>query len=385
MSKPVVPVILLMFLMFSCGKSSESVEDNNQPPLSLLVKDTIQVDYAGMLSLQDIDTEQERLLLYDQQRQIFLVTDFNGTVLNQIDKGEDTKGSYSFLLGPARFHDYDHLFIIERNGMMRFNFGGELVSHVPFSNEDPPRFSGRAMFAEEFLPYEGRYLGKGVFGRGEFGKNEREYYDEFLLLSWFNPEDGRFERFLRLQPESLFKNGKAYEVTEMMPSYALLNDTIYVIVGTDPYLEVYAAQEPYPLISRKKLNYEPYYPSEGQDMRSADPQAIRVIESSGFTKNLKASPEYLISGYSPGYDPIDRDRYSDPSIAPQDFRKSIEGKYPEYIHIMDHQGNRLLNEENHLNIDLREFTVREGEIWAKRRPSDDVEEDFVIIYRIAIE
>ena len=240
-------------------------------------------------------------------------------------------------------------------------------------------------FSEEFFPYEGRYLGKGVFGRGEYGKNEQAYYDEFLFLSWFNPADGRFERFLNLQPESLFKNGRAYEVTEMMPSYTLFEDKIYVIVGADPHLEIYEARDPYRLILRNKLNYDPFYPSEGQDMRIADPAAIQVIESSGFTKNLKATPDYLISGYSPGYDRIDRDRYNDPTVGYQDFQKSIEGKYPEYIHIMDHQGNVLLNEINHLDIDLRQFSVRGNEIWAKKNPNEEVEEDFVTIYRIAIE
>lgn len=378
-------IIFIAFFTFSCGKQSQQAEENVRPELSLLIKDSIQVNYAGMLSLQDIDPEKERLLLYDQQREIFLVTDFQGGILYQINKKEDSKGSYSYLLGPARFHGEDQIFLVAMNGMLQFDFQGELVSHVPFSNEDPPGFSGRPMFAEEFFPYEGRYLGKGVFGRGEYGKNEQAYYDEFLLLSWFNPADGRFERFLNLQPESLFKNGRAYEVTEMMPAYTLFDNKIFVIVGADPALEIYEAKDPYRLILRNKLNYDPFYPSEGQDMRVADPAAIRVIESSGFTKNLKATPDYLISGYFPGYDRIDRDRYNDPTVGYQDFQKSIEGKYPEYIHIMDHQGNVLLNEINHLDIDLRQFTFRGNEIWAKKNPNEEVEEDFVTIYRIAIE
>lgn len=375
----------IAFISFSCGRQSQQAEENVLPELSLIVKDSVQVNYAGMLSLQDIDPEKERLLLYDQQREIFLITNFKGTVLYQINKKEDSKGSYSYLLGPARFHGDSQIFVVAMNGMLTFDFQGELVSYIPFSNEDRPGFSGRPMLAEEFLPYEGRYLGKGVFGWGEFGKNEERYYDDFLLLSWFNPEDGRFERNTHLHAESLFKNGKAYEVTEMMPSYTLFDNKIYVIVGADPHLEIYEAKDPYHLISRNRLHYDPFYPSEGQEMQAADPAAIRVIESSGFTKNLKATPDYLISGYFPGYDRIDRERYNDPTVAYQDFQESIKGKYPEYIHIMDHQGNVLLNETNHLDIDLRQFTVRGEELWAKKNPNEEVEEDFVTIYRIAIE
>jgi hypothetical protein len=379
-----ISILVITLLTFSCGKQSQQLEDR-RPELSLFIKDSIQVNYAGMLSLQDIDPDKERMLLYDQQREVFLVTDFEGTTLYQINKKEDSKGSYSYLLGPAQFQGNDQIFLVAMNGMMKFDFQGELVSHVPFSNEDPLGFSGRPMFAEELLFYDGRYLGKGVFGWGEYGKDEQAYYDEFLLLSWFNPADGRFERFLNLQPESLFKNGKAYEVTEMMPSYTLFEDKIFVIVGADPHLEIYDAKDPYRLISRNKLNYDPFYPSDGQDMQAADPNAIRVIESSGATTNLKATPDYLISGYFPGYDRTDRERLGDPSVSHQDFQRSIEGKYPEYIHIMDHQGNMLLNEINEFNIDLREFTVRGHEIWAKKKPSEEVEEDFISIYRITIE
>ena|SRR5690554_4878497 len=104
-------------------------------------------------------------------------------------------------------------------------------------------------------------------------------------------------------------------------------------------------------------------------MNAADPKAIRSIESSGNTLNLKATSDYLIAGYSSGYDAGDRAKYNDRSTNYQDFKKSIDGKYPDYIHIMDHDGNMLLNIENYLNIDLREFTTRNEHIWAiKKKP-----------------
>ncbi|HLT07436.1 MAG TPA: hypothetical protein VK014_07905 [Cyclobacteriaceae bacterium] len=379
---------LLIFVLFSacsCGNQVQHAEENVQQELALVVKDSIQINYAGMLHLQDIDPDKERLLLYDQQREFFFITDLTGAVLYQIEKEEDGKGSYSYLLGPAQFHGEDEIFVVAMNGMLTFNFYGELVSHVPFTNEEQAGFSGRPLLAEEFFPYDGRYLGKGVFSWGEFGKNERQYYDDFLLLSWFDPEDGSFDRRINLHPESLLKSGKAYEVTEMMPAYTLFDNKIYVIVGTDPHLEIYEANEPYHLISRKRLQYDPYYPSDGQDMQVADPQVIQVIESSGFTKNLKATSQYLISGYFPGYDRTDRERLKDPAISGPEFQQSIKGKYPEYIHIMDQQGKLLSTEANHLNIDLRQFTVRGDDIWAKKMPNEEVEEDFIIIYRIAIE
>src|SRR5690606_3762125 len=95
-------ILLIALVTGSCGKKSPHAEEDKQPDLSLLVKDSIQVNYAGILILQDVDPEKEKMLLYDQQREIFLIADFKGAVLYQINKQEDSKGSYSFLLGPAR-------------------------------------------------------------------------------------------------------------------------------------------------------------------------------------------------------------------------------------------------------------------------------------------
>lgn len=378
-------VLLIGLLIVSCGKKYDEAALKDNPSLSLIVKDSIKVDYAGLLNLQDVDTENERLLLYDRQRNIFLITDHNGSALHQFSKNDDEKGGFSFLLGPAMFHTDGQIRLIAMNGIISYDLHGNLSSHIPYSNEDPPGFSGRPMFAEEFEEYDGKLLGKGVVARGEYGKNEKEFYDQFLLLSWFDPASGKYERIINLEEESLFKNGRAYEVTEMMPVYTIFRDKIFLVAGGDPYLNVYQAKSPHQLISRTKLSYSPFYVSDGQDMNAADPKAIQSIESSGNTLNLKATSDYLIAGYSSGYDAGDRIKYNDRSMNYQDFKKIIDGKYPDYIHVMDHDGNMLLNMENSLNIDLREFTTRDEHIWAMKKVNLEEEEDFVMIYKIAIE
>src|SRR5690606_29406802 len=64
-------LIFVLFSACSCGNQVQHAEENVQQELALVVKDSIQINYAGMLHLQDIDPDKERLLLYDQQREFF--------------------------------------------------------------------------------------------------------------------------------------------------------------------------------------------------------------------------------------------------------------------------------------------------------------------------
>ncbi|WP_200975565.1 hypothetical protein [Echinicola sp. 20G] len=362
---------LSAFFLFSCGQNS-SESNTKVETVSLVVKDSIDISYLGKLMLQDVDTKNSRLLLYDQQQRLFLITNMKGDILHQFGKQKDSKGGINYQYGPAKFFKEGQVQIIGMQGFSWFDFNGELLDHKKFTNEEPPSFSARPMLAEEFALIDGKYLGKAVRARGQYSIIDPEFYDEFQLLAWFDTKEATYKRVFGLENESLFKNGMAYDVTEMMPTHTYFDNKIFIAVGVDPHLNIYQSQPPYSLLSRVPLQYSPFFQSEGEEPAKADPLAIKGPGASGHTQNLKATSKYLIIGFVSGYNP---DKETD----------GVRPKSSEHFYIMDHEGKMMTILDNTFDINLREFTTRNDEIWAVKKISQEVEEDFIRIYRMAIE
>ncbi len=183
-----------------------------------------------MLDLMDIAPSQARILFHDMQRGVALLTDFEGIHLQEMEKRGDAKDSYGpYPWLPARFLENGNFFMVGLKGYMEFYPNVELAKSIPYQTSDVPNIGGRAAADNEVILHNDMILIRAIIPRGEFTKVEPEYYDNFLQLAKIYPEQGRFERFLHLEEESLFKNGKAYDVTEMMPSFTTHSNRLYVI------------------------------------------------------------------------------------------------------------------------------------------------------------
>ncbi|NHE58917.1 hypothetical protein [Cyclobacterium plantarum] len=342
-----IPLFLFSFsfsislLALSCQEENKQEKKKDGRSLSLVKTDSIRIDYPGLLDLMDVDPSRERVLLYDRQRGIILLTDFDGNHLLSLDKQGDDKGSYGrYLWSTAKIKEDDHIFLISQKGFFEFDAQGELAYHKPFQDE-VPFFSGRAAADAELIEHEGIFFQKGLVAWGEYNKTEDEYYDQFKLLVKFDPEKGTAERIIHLETESPFRNsGKAFEILDMSPTFTISDDKLLVIAGTDPHLNIYDIYPPHNLLERKPLAYPNYNMGQGIERAEADPKSITVDQSAGRTHTLKVFGDYLLASVSPGYDMADKERYKAISSPEENssFMESIAGKYEPGLFLMDHHG-----------------------------------------------
>ncbi|HSI75249.1 MAG TPA: hypothetical protein VK957_05130 [Lunatimonas sp.] len=370
-------------ILLACNAPNEDAADSS---FSLLVKDSIQVDYVGMLDLMDIAPSQGRILFHNMQNGVILLTDFEGNHLSEMEKRGDSKDSYGpYPWLPARFLENGNFFMIGLKGYMEFYPSGELAKQIPYHSSDVPNLGGRAAADNEFVMHEDFVLIRAIIPRGEFTKVEPEYYENFLQLAKISPQKGEFERFLNIENESLFKNGSAYDVTEMMPTFTTHENRLYLISGTDPHLNIYDINEEFKRVDRKPIAYPNYNPGEGKEPAKADVRGISLDRAAGKTHVLKTYGDYLIATYFAGFDFSDREEYKNLTNETYSaFFEKIEGKYPIRMHVMDLEGNSLADFELPKQLDYRQFLVRDEKIWFLSKFNQEEEEDFVKIYQVEL-
>ena len=135
-------------------------------------------------------------------------------------------------------------------------------------------FSGRIDAKRKILFVNNKILLMGLIGRGEYNKTQPEFYDNFLQLVWADPKTGNYEQFLNLDPESVFQNNMSHEPGTLSPTYDVANGQLYVISGTDPFLNIHSLDPPYSRIQRIPLKLKDYRLNLGEDPKNADPRAI---------------------------------------------------------------------------------------------------------------
>ncbi|MBD3627568.1 hypothetical protein [Cyclobacterium sp.] len=381
------PTLLFIIFLSLVALSCQQEVKQDSPALSLVITDSIRVEYPGLLDLMDLDPVRERVLLHDPQRGVMLLTDFEGNHLLNLDKRGDEKGSYGrFLWSTAKIQADDHISLVSHMGFFEFDAQGELANHRKFQ-EDVPFFAGRAAADSELMEHEGIFYQKGLVARGEYNKTDDAYYDQFQLLVKFDPEKGTAKRIIHLEEDSPFRTtGKAFEIPEMNPSFTIHDDKLLVIAGTDPHLNIYDIKPPHQLLERKPIAYPNYNTGEGIERARADPNSIDSDRSAGRTYSLKVFQNFLLASYHPGYDVADRERYWEISSPDEysTFNKSIEGKYLPALLVMDLQGEAKQRLPIPESLDHRQFLVREGELWWLSRLNAEKEEDFIQIYKVEI-
>ncbi|WP_209331461.1 hypothetical protein [Lunatimonas salinarum] len=380
--------LLFVFLGFTiAGLPGCSKPAKERAPLlaRLQMEDSIRVNYEGILDLMDIDPTRNRILLHDPQRGVILLTDFSGTHLETMEKRGDSRDSYgSFPWTPAKFLENGHFFLIGVKGYQEFEPNGRLMRAVPFASKEIPSFSGRAAADNPVARLGSEYIIRGITAWGEFTKAEPAYYDNFQLLARINPKLGTVERFLHLAQESLFKNGRAYDVTEMMPSFALHGDTLYVTVGTDPNLYIYRMNTDVEPITTRKMEHTSFNPGQGKAPAEADVKAIAVDWSAGRTRSLTLMDTLLLACYHPGFDPVDRERYLNLDRDYSEFMAEMEAKYPNRLLVMNLEGKRLADIAIPPQLDYRQLLYKDGKLWFLSRFNKDREEDFVQLYKVRL-
>lgn len=371
-----------LLFIFSCSeKGNQSIENTDN--LTLTKVDSIQVPYLGILNLMDIHPQSGKVLLFDQQAGTLVVGDFEGNEPQELVLNGDAPENYgSFPLGAGKFSEDGKSFtILSNKGVYTYDLEGNLINGGKHRVVDAPRFNSSASASMEFYWVDDKILTIGT-NWGDHPRNTTEFYEEYVSLAWFDTLERNIERFMHLDETSFFRNGKAHDLSHMMPRMTADKDHIYLIQGIEPALNIHSINAPYKKITRVPLNISDYTFNQGQPFSEADPRMINPDSFTGLFENLKVTDEYILTSFFPGVPELDQDKYE--NLFWTELLPRLREVYPHRMLVMDKKGNMLKEITIPAEFDSRQWLVRDGYLWFLATENLKEEEDFAKIYKVKL-
>lgn len=378
---------LLSLLIAAACSSPETNEENVLPDLELDIQDSIQVDYIGLLNLMDVNPQRKSILLFDPQKMQFVISDFEGKIISEFKKERDAPDGFGFYpMAAGKFNEKGNITIVSPQGIFEYDFEGNLQESKRVPRDEQLPFSGRFDALKEIQFVENKILLSGLIARGDFNKTEPEFYDNFLQLVWADPETGKFEQFLHLDSASIFQNNMSHEPGTLSANFAVKGNQLFVITGSDPFLNIHDINPPYQKQTRIALDLPNYKLNTGEDPKKADPQAISFDPSFGIINKMAKLDNMLFISYENGYDDLDALAYQEIKSQEEwgEYNERIGKKYKTHYLVLDLEGNKLADFESPDQLN-KVFVSREGSLWFISKPNPDVEEDFVKIYKVDVD
>jgi len=378
--------LLIVFSIFLISCSNQQSEEDLYASLEFEKVDSVRVHYLGQLNLMDVNPEHEKVLLFNQMEGTFLITDFNGQILSTFKKTDDAPDSYGrFPLAAGKFsEDGQSISLISNMGLFTYDLEGNLESSLRYPRDESPSFAGKASADSEFFPLGSKTLIKAVEPRGEYQRNTPEFYDHFLLLAMIDNETGEINRFMGLEDDSIYKNGKGHDIADMMPMIDVADDKIFMVVGKDTYLNVYDLTPPYALLQRTALPLTNFKQNQGEDFAKVDPRMIKPDMAAGRISNIKVLRDYVILSYFEGYNDQDKEDFDMITTAQEyaDFNQRMKGKYPRKLLILNKKGEKIKETNVPTGFNVSQFIVRGEHLWFMSQLNEETEEDFWTVYKV---
>lgn len=374
-------LFLVSSILFACG--SKETDSSTDSSFELTVLDSIRIDYLGMANLMDIHPGSQKILLINGQTREFIITDFNGKVLNTFTKSGDMPDSYgSFPLGAGKFDLGGTSFtVISNQGVYTYSLDGVLLNGGKHQENEMPAFSGRAAADQEFHWMGDKILTVGA-GRGIHPRNTPEFYDAYTSLAWFDTLERKVTSFLQLDANSLFKNGKGHDIAHMIPRMTVLNDRIYVIQGIEPALKIYASKSPFEMLRKIDFDLPDYFVNQGEEMKSVDPRMINPDMYTGIFENLKATETYILATFSPGVPETSRTPFE--GLGWMEAMAKMKKDFPPRMLVLSKEGELFDEFVLPTNLRDRQWLVRDEQLWFLKPINLEEEEDFITIYQVRL-
>lgn len=385
-------VFVLFSLLFSCG-SEEKEAPITEIAFEWKIVDSLDFKYLGNPILADVDASGGRAIFYDFASSNILITDLEGNLVSEFNKTEDTPDSYGFMTNLPGFFKEDQISVMGIAGVFIYDLEGNMVQRI----KHPEALGGAAFMALSGKSMEKISLGgkeyilsKSVRGRETF-PGEPKFYEVFRALELIDTETGESTEIIPFEEGSLFKNGLGYWESDYMPAFEARNEKIYIALGGEGVLRVYNLRDGEAVLDTAiRLSIPNFQVIEGNELSTFQEGTIMLEGGVPSIQNIHIVEDKILLPYYAGMDSQTSEELDELWMSGAEEEAEIayeqaEREVPKGVLIFDLSTLTYLGRlEMPEKAPSPSFASAGDFLWMEKPASEEVEEDFVRLYKVKI-
>ncbi|MGY6521027.1 MAG: hypothetical protein ACXIUD_04820 [Mongoliitalea sp.] len=384
--------LLIALGLISCSRPTVE-ESDLQLSFSFDFVDSLDVDVLGSLMLVDVSPEGKRLVFFDFSSRGFVFTDDTGKVINTFAKTGDIPDAHGFLLEFPGFVNENSIAVSGMNGIFIYDLEGNLLQRLahPESLEGAATmiFVGKGMETTS-IGGNAFLLSNSVRTRGTY-PGEQQFYDTFKALELININRGEFIEIVPFEDGSQFLDGNGYFASDYAPALEAVGDKLYVALGGDPKLYVYALSSEGAILENSVSLSIPGF--EKLSITSRDEfyeGSMSVKASTPSIRNIHVVDEYVLIQYYGGFSEskekeINALKGSGDSKAFLELYNKYEKEVTKGVLVLDRKSLDIVgNVPFPEGVNQAGFASSGSYLWMERSASVEQEEDFLRIYKVQL-
>jgi len=383
--------LFLLFILLACSEKRAKTESTNLQ-FDLERIDSLDLDILGAPLLASTN-ESKHVVFYDFPSQEILITDKGGKIQHRFSKQGDTPDTYGFMMELPILWGEDRIIIIGLNGIFIYDLNGifiKKIEHVESMNGGGfMAFSGKTA---KIITLEGKdyLLMKSLRSRDSFN-GEQKFYDTYKALDLVDLETGKMKDFGPFEAGSKFLDGKGYIESDYAPAYAVSGNMLYLAHGADPKVYIYDfSTEEAKLDTTLQLTITGFQVVEGADRKEFSAGTITINGGTPAIRNIDTIDGKILIHFYPGLDSEKMEEVEVLWTAGKEeegeaLYEKIENEVKSGILIYDEKTLEYLGELIFRENINKDGFASDGEfIWMEKIKSNEVEEDFLRVYKMKL-
>lgn len=382
----------LIFAGFGCSAPEKST-DSKMPELSLEIIDSLDLHMLGDPLITSVSESGEEFLFYDFVSRDIVVTDRYGEIQSQFNKSEDTPDSYEFMVEAPGFVGEDQLAIVGMGGIFLYDTAGNMIKKI----DHPETLGGGGFMAfpgksVETVVLNGQtYLVTRSVRTRDTYPGEQQYYDKYKHLELVDIEQGSSIEIVPFEQNSRFLDGMGYYESDFWPALETNENKLYLALAGEPTLYRYSlSAEGASLDTVIQLSIPGFQGIEGTPRAEFVEGNVMLNGSISSIQNIHILGDKLILNYYGGISAEDNAELSKLYEANKmeeadELYYTLDSQVSRGVLVFDLESLALLGDlQLPENADLESFASGGGYLWMQKNRSDEVEEDFLRIYKVKL-
>lgn len=385
-------LFLSLITLFSCSEN-KTQESQKEVEFTWEVADSLDLNILGDPIMTSVNNSGSLVSFFDSPSVETIVTTSKGEILHQFAKKDDTPDAYGFRLELPLLWGNDRVILIGIRGIFIYDLSGSLVKKIDHAESiDGAGTSISPGVTAKIISIGGKeyLLMKSLRTRDTY-PGEQKFYDTYKAVELVDLETGEMLDFGPFEPGSKFLDGMGYVQSDYEPAYAAKNGKLYLAHGADPTLYIYDfSPEKAVLDTAIHLAIPLFYEVEGKPRSEFSPGSVTINGGTAAIRNIAIVEGKILVHYYPGIDPkiIEQARAlwnsGNQEEGSEIYSKAALNTKPGIMVFDEENFNYLGTLDFPAGTNAGGFMTDKDFLYFQRLPAEDVEEDFLRVYKIKL-